>query len=445
MSSLNDYVTVTITRDSVGVSRAGFGVMMVLSVNATFPERIRYYSDLPGVGLDFATSSPEYLAAQAAFSQTPHPELIAIGRGALPPTLVYQISVAQVLSSHGYKLEVSGQGVTSTEVTSTSDSSATNDEIVTDLVTQLNNVVGRNYTATLSGSPGSQVVLVTGNTAGAWFSISVEVLADLAIKATHADPGIATDLDAILLADKGWYALVTLYNSKAYVQAAAAWTEANGRIYVVDVNDTQAVTTAVGNGDVIDALHSSAYLRTMAAYHATPSEMMSAAWCGRTLPIEPGSETWKFKTLAGVSPDTLNTNQRKNLTDRKGNGYENLSGLNLTFEGTTTSGDFLDLTRGLDWLINDITIGALTAMATPDKLPLTDPGIAVLTAKLRASLKRGVARTILAADPEPTISAPLAIDISDADKAARTVSGIKFQATRAGAIHKSKIAGVVLL
>ena len=40
--SLAEHVSLQITQDTVGISRAGFGTPMILSVNATFPERIRF-------------------------------------------------------------------------------------------------------------------------------------------------------------------------------------------------------------------------------------------------------------------------------------------------------------------------------------------------------------------------------------------------------------------
>ena len=56
--------------------------------------------------------------------------------------------------------------------------------------------------------------------------------AALAINQTHAAPSdvtLATDLANILLEDSGWYTVISLYNSSAYITDVAAWTEANGR------------------------------------------------------------------------------------------------------------------------------------------------------------------------------------------------------------------------
>src|SRR6202042_601716 len=112
---------------------------------------------------------------------------------------------------------------------------------------------GKNYLAALTGSPGSQTWTVTGSAAGNWFALEVTDVTALSSGMTHTgDP--TADLTAIqLAADPSFYGLVTIYNSSAYVLAAAAWAEANGITYNADVPDTAAIQTASGNGDTLDA------------------------------------------------------------------------------------------------------------------------------------------------------------------------------------------------
>lgn len=442
---LSDHVSLTITQDSVGIARAGFGVPMHLSYSAAWAERIRFYTSLADVAVDFpVTTSPEYLAATAFFSQSPRPNRIAIGRGALKPTQVYTVGVATIRDSHAYQIRVKGQGVTETVATYTSGVGATNDAIIAGLVTQLNAVVGNNYIAAIvAGTGDTDTLTVTADAAGGWFSLEVLSVSDLEIAQTHADPGIATDLAAILLENSDWYALHTAFNSNALVLAAAAWVEANKRIYVVDVNESDAITTTAGNSDTLDDLATLERARTMGCYHPDPSAMFAAAWMGRVLPLEPGSETWKFKRLSGVPAVRMTATQRGNLIARSANSYETIAGINITFEGTTADGDFLDVTRGLDWLEDDMSKGVFGVLAGADKIPFTDAGVALIEAEVRASLRRAVDRQILADDPEPTVTVPLVADVSTSDKALRLLPDVKFSGTLAGAIHKVTISGVV--
>ena len=446
--SLDDYVVITITRDAVGVTQPGFGIPMILGYSATWTDRLRYYEDLPSMVADsFSTSSPEYLAAEAAFSQNPRPTQIAIGRGTNKPTQVYVIGVASVQNNTVYNLDVVAPGASPTNpVTFTSSGSATNDNIIAGIVAALNGVSGKNYTAAATGSSGTMVCTVTGSAAGNWFSIEIESLTLLDSKQTSADPGVAADLTAIALAQPTWYGLYTFFNSQAIVTAAAAWIEANARIYLPDVVDTLAVTTSGGDGgtgDTLDALCTSNYTRTMGSYHPIPAEMFGAAWLGRVLPTDPGSATWKFKTLAGVSATVLTETQRGNLLSRHGNGIESIASLSITFEGTVADGEYLDAIVGDDWVKSDMQLRIFNVLVGVDKVEYEDTGIALVEAAVRASLAAAVDRKIYAATPKTQVSVPTAASVDSGSKSTRTLPNVKWTATRSGAIHKVLVQGTV--
>jgi len=437
---LSDTVDISITQDSVGVQRAGFGVPLLLSAYAAFAERVRYYGSLSEVASDFpVTSSPEYLFGSTCFAQTNPPNIIAIGRSALKPTQVYTISVASIQNTHAYVINVKGKGVTSTAATYTSDGTATDAEIVAGLVTALNAVTGNNYIAAGASSP----FTVTGDAAGDWFSLEVSPV-DLTAAQTHADPGVATDLTAIQLESDGWYALYTTYNSDAYVKAAAAYIETQKKIYVFDIAETEAVTDASdGTQGTLDDLMTLAYARTAGLYHPSPADMAGAAWLGRCLPFEPGSETWKFKRLTGVNPVTLTSTQRTNLRARNANSYETSAGINMTWNGTMADGGFIDTTRNLDWVEDDMSKSVFEVLAGAAKVPFTDLGIAMLTNAMEGSIKRAISRGIFTIDY--TITYPRAANVSNVNKTARVCPDLKFSATLEGAVHSAVVTGVVSL
>lgn len=452
--SLADYVVITIARDTAAITQPGFGTPLILGYTMTWNDRVRFYQDLPSMVTDgFAVSSPEYLAATAVFSQTPRPVQVAVGRGANKPTHIQVIGVASVVASTIYNVNVVCPGATSSTVTTatatyTSTGSPTNDAIVAGLVASLNLVANKNFTAVATGTAGSQVVTVTGSTPGAWFSLEVADVTLLTNKATTADPGVAADLTAITVAQPGWYGLHTSYNSQAYVTAAAAWIEANARIYVFSCCETAAITTtggAGGSSDTLDALHTLNYTRTMGAYHSSPAAMLGAAWLGRMLPLDPGSATWKFKTLAGVAYTTFTSTQKTNLRSRQANGYENVAGLSITFEGTCADGEYLDAIVGDDWVTADMQTRVFNVLAQANKTEFEDSGVARVEAAVRATLKEAVDRKIYAKDPKPTVTAPLVSAISSANKATRTLPSVKWFATRSGAIHKVNVQGTVSL
>lgn len=135
---LSDIVTLTITQDSVGVARAAFATPLILSHTAAWAERVRTYSSILEVADDFASDTPEYLAASAIFAQTPHPETVKIGRAANKPTMRYSVDAVTAATSTNYKLTVRGVDVAETELTYASGATATVAEIHRALVNKLN-------------------------------------------------------------------------------------------------------------------------------------------------------------------------------------------------------------------------------------------------------------------------------------------------------------------
>lgn len=432
MAGLRDIVNVSIVLLTGGLSVPGFGIPMVLSHSAAWPtERIRFYSDPDGVLADFAASSVEYAATAAIFSQEPRPARVAIGKALNKPTQKYEIAISTVANLTAYSVKV-GAGT----ATFTSDASATNDEIATGLAAAITTLAPSGFTASTTGLAGSLIVQLLGNAAGNWISVENLMPDLLSVAQTHADPGIAADLAAIKLVDNSWYGLITLYNSEALVTAAAAWVEANKKLYIPCVADTKAETDAfTGATDIIKDLYLLAYARTAPVYHRSTAYFPDAAWFGRVLPLDPGSETWKFKTLAGVPAVTFTETQQTNVQSKRGNIYYAIAGRNITSEGLTSSGEFIDTVRFRDWLELRIQTDCFLALSNANKIPYTDEGVAVIEAALRAVLDEGIEVGGIVAG-SVTITVPKVATQAPADRAARIFRNIKFRCTLAGAIHK---------
>lgn len=528
---VSDVVSINITEDSVGITRAGFGTPLVASYTAAWAERTRTYSSVSAVATDFATTSIEYKTAQRVFGQSPKPKQIKIGRFALAPTLVATVSAAAVRNSHAYKINVEGDGVTTTAASITSAASATAAKIHDALVTALNAVVGKNYTAafaactapdftftadntdtctavahglqtgdgpvrltttaadlplnlltgtdywiirltadtfklatslalafagtavdiadagsgvhtvdiTASTKRPSDPFTVTGDAAGEWFSLEVN-RDDLSLALTHSDPGIETDLEAVKLEDNDWYVLYTPapFNSNGLVLAAAAWIESEAKMYFADVVNTVTITGAAGGGgdDIADNLHTLAYARTAAFYHSSAASLLGAGFAGRYLPTDPGSAVGKFKRLAGIAAVALTDTHRTRLRAKCCNWFERMGGLNMVFDGRVAKGGgygWIDVTRDLDYVKDDLTARILAALAGADKVDHDDPGYTVVESALRAGLENAVERRIFR--PGYSIEIPLREDIDDADVAERVLPDVKFSASLRGAVQ----------
>lgn len=449
---LSDIVQISVSVDSANVTQAGFGVPLILSAEATFAERTRTYSTLDGVLADFAITTATYLACAAMFAQDPRPETVIVGRCANKPTQKWTVDLgsAGILNSTRYRLQVIDTATgTRQNADFTTDSTATEAELWAGLAAAYNALVGPTATAVNTG-PGTSLV-ITGDTAGVWHSLAVinpsgqyDSGVYMSIVQDHADPGVAADLAAIKDENDTWYGVCSLYNSKLYVQAIAAYVESNKKFYLAGIQDSATVTAAAGGTDTADELKDSAYARTAAVYHPDNASFIAAAYLGYGLPLDPGSETWKFMRLAGVPVYPITATHQTNLNAKHCNYFYSVAGRNITTEGTVAANEFIDTVRFVDWLEARIAESVFARLSSGTrKVPLTDPGIAVIESVVRARLKDGVDVGGLAADPAPTVTVPKSADISDADRAIRMLRGVRFTGELAGAIHKLIISGTV--
>jgi hypothetical protein len=201
------------------------------------------------------------------------------------------------------------------------------------------------------------------------------------------------------------------------------------------------------NSDVMSDLQSFAYARTAIIYSQVRLLNWSgAAWAGNRLPADPGSATWAFKTLAGVQVDgNLTGGQTAVIESKGGNVYRRIAGVNITTFGIMASGEFIDITRFIDWLDQRIKERIFGVLINAPKVPYTDTGVDLMRNEVLAQLNQGIAVGGLAADPKPVVTAPRVADIDTADKANRILPDVFFQANLAGAIHKLVISGVLSL
>lgn len=437
---ISSVVTITITVDSVGIQVANFGIPLILSANAAFADRIRFYTGTAAVLVDFAATTPEYLMAVKLFGQVKQPAKIAIGKSPSKPTQKYSI-VPTVANTTLYKLYING-----TAASFTSDADATNDEIVTGLKAAVDALSGLTLTATLVGSVGSKVLTLTGNAAGNWNAVQVDNPAFLGITQDHVDPGLAADLAAIALEDNSWYMILYPYNSKACALIISAYAEANKKLYFAQSSDSNNATLAIG-ADAATSLmgqaKTSAYKRTIVDYHPSPSDFSDAAWIGRVAPIDPGRETWSLKNLAGVAAVNMTATHTTNVEAKNGNHYQTVGNVAVMRNGMASSGQFVDLTRFLDWLEATMGAGIFSRMAALDKVPFTDEGVSIVEAEIRAALDEGVGRKAISTDTPYVVTAPKVATVSTANKNLRLLPDMKFSFVYSGAIHKVQVNGVV--
>lgn len=266
---------------------------------------------------------------------------------------------------------------------------------------------------------------------------------NLSILDVSSDPGIATDLAAIHAADPDYYGLLLPEGASSAVAAAAAgWVETVRRILVLQTADALA-WDASSVADIAFTLKATGYTRSSVwAYPhlGLATGQLAAALLGRCLPLDPGSITFAHKELAGVTVVSLTETQQAALEAKNANHYTEIGDGGNTFPGKVSEGEWIDVIRDIDRSFDRMQSSVLSVLRSSNKVPFTDDGIDTVGNALRGALRADVTDGIYSTF---AVTTPAASAVSSADKAARSLTGVSFTATLAGAIHVTTITGTV--
>ena len=437
MTSIANIVKVNIDRQTKVVTSAGFGIPMYLGLHKGFTERSRSYADITAVGDDFATTSDVYIAANEIFSQPQTVESLIIGR---QDSTVATLTPA-VANSTVYNVTING-----VLFTYTSDADATATEIVAALIALINADVVVSPVITASGST---TLILTPAVSTTPFTVLAST--NMAVVCTASET-LTAAANALADYDATWYGLFSYVRDRADVLELAAWTEAAKRLYGTSSSLAAMLTAAASDTtSVAQAVSAAGYERTFVLYSAQGGDSSAdvdhrfpeASWMGYMFALAPGAATWKFKSLSGITADNLTSTESTNVLAKNANTYESVAGVSITSNGTTGSGEFIDVIRDIDWLTARISERVFGRFVNLPKVWYTEHGLAIIEAELRAQLQQAIDAGVLADDTPFTITMPKISTISSADRAARTLTNVKFTARLAGAVHNTVIDGTI--
>lgn len=435
--SLDSIVKVTITSKTRGVTRKGFGVPLIAGFHTKFGERVRSYNGLTALEADgFVATDPIHRAATALLGASNKVPLFKVGRLALAWDQLGRLTPTKTDEGLVVSAKVTNPTGTAVVISHTNGAAETVAAIVTDLQTQLTALAG--ITATDDVTHVSYAADVSGER---WYFD--ELLGGLELLGETADPGIATDLGAIYSEDIEWYGLLLDLDHELIANEAATFIEARELIYGASISDTQVRDSAVTT-DIMSDFKAAQVFRSYAIYSGDDSGFAAARWMGELFPLDPGSATWAFKTLSGIVADKLAADGSDvNIEAKNGNHYQIVNGRGVTLQGVMGSGEFIDVTRGRDWLKARMQERVFDLLSSAKKVPFTDAGVDLIRNAVEAQLQEGISAGFLAATPVPVVTVPLVADVSSTDKANRLLPDVEFSATIAGAIHAVEIDGVI--
>ena len=248
--------------------------------------------------------------------------------------------------------------------------------------------------------------------------------------------GVADSSDLTDIKGKGWRQLVALNAEEADVKAIEAYVSTTeDKIYFACVADAAALANLGTSDRVVGFVHSNA--------------LAAAALAGEAAGREAGSFTYKNLILTGIDPMSFSDTEIDAIHAANGFTFVTKCGDNVTTEGKTMSGEYIDIVDSKDWIVQQLAYETQKVLNKIGKVPYDNNGIAMLETAavnvLQGAYNNGIIATAENGNPDYTVAYALSANVSDADKADRVYKGGQFSFKLAGAIHEAEITGEILI
>ena len=450
MGILDTLVPVTITASGATPQVANYGTPAIICYHTLNSDYIRTYTDVEGY-LDepgAAATDPAYYMLSTIFSQEPSPSSAKLIRGTSAVTQSCTFTVndaggATTVPGDVYGYQVVGTDGVVVDMYHTATVGQTPTQVAT-AIAALTDPTGVTTTSALA------VVTSATNTAGkiAYYQgVKGGVFID---NTPTASP--ATDLNNALGIDTDWYTITSEHQDRNNIAAVASWAETNEKFHAYSTMDSNAKTAGTGIGATMKA---AAYSYTFGMWGGTSIQYGALALAAQRLTADPGTDTWAYKTLAGVTADSLTATEITALGTETANGnrlnyYITVAGVNVTRFGICASGMYADLRRGIDALAARIQINEFQLVSSSPKIPFDPGGIAILAGGVRSGLAQFTATPVqqaalLRSDPgyAPQVFPPAIADTNATDRGNRYLNSIRFTAYAQNAVQIVAISGAV--
>ena len=241
-----------------------------------------------------------------------------------------------------------------------------------------------------------------------------------------------------IIAAKGWRQLVLVGDTDEYVAVADYIEGTTNKMFVISMGADEFATFKT-------SVASKKYDRTIIFVNDT--ENAAAALVGETAGRAAGSFTYKFKTLNGVEADDLTESEISALHEAGAFGYVTKAGDDVTTEGISQSGKYIDITDSVDYVIQNIEYRVQGAFNNSAKLPYDDRGIAVLEAAVTSALQdagnNGIIAVLEDGSYDYSVSFSPRSATTEADRESRAYKYGSFTFALAGAIHECNVYGTI--
>ena len=448
-------VQVDITLNTSGSTREGFGLPLFIATTDQFPDRVRTYTSITDVEVDFPqATSAVHKAAVKLWSQTPKVAQFSVARR----DLQYLLSIENGVSVGAtYAISLTGNDASITTISV----NATTGDTAEQVFKKLKDAIAADpkfgttgiAQVTASGSDDlARLQIVSSNPDEYFLKVSVQPTSPITVQSSPSDDA-ATFLRRIEEENSDWYFVALEERNEGSIVALSNEIGARRKLFFTATSLASALSgsdiTSPTVTDWVARLAREKHPRTVVLWHqSAESDYPEMAYIAYGAPYDAGSISWGNAQLDGLSYSTqangrpLTSNHKSALESRNCNYIDRDGGLNIARHGKVSKGEWVDIVRGADWLQSDLT-GALRDLLVNQKggkITYDDRGITRVRQVIESSLERAVSRNFL---ESYTVKVPRSADVAIQDKRDRILKDVSFAGILAGAIDDVNLQGTV--
>lgn len=256
-------------------------------------------------------------------------------------------------------------------------------------------------------------------------------------------------LTALLATDSKPYYIGCDTRVEATRLALAAFCEAEDKFHVNATQEAGVLVPATAT-DLGSKLRDLAYGNTFTVYSANANTSFSEGGVvGAFAAIPAGTSTLEFKSMAGVTVDTLDATQRSACEAKNVAYYAKINDVNCLLNTKMASGQFADTIVFSHWFsarVKESLFGLLKRESDLGrKVSYDDAGFAKVRQAIQNVISVGLANGSISPDVTPVVRTPEREDVLVADRANRVLPDVIVEVLYTSGIHKVLVRAYVTI
>ena len=171
-------------------------------------------------------------------------------------------------------------------------------------------------------------------------------------------------------------------------------------------------------------------------------EQLPLGWFAEGAAYTVGASSYSYKDILGTTTDKFTATARAALEAKNVNYYTTVANLDVMRKGVVSSGEWIDVIQGIDWLTAGIEEDVFAGIVAERKFPYDDPGIVSMAGIVQARLEQGGRNGILQLG-SIAMTVPKYDEIPLLDRQSRKITGVGFKALLRGSAYSASFVGTV--